>query len=275
MRHHYIFKLAVIACAISLFAATEASAKAKQFSVSLQPKASKGYDVFISGSYSQPGEVVLYASGKEGSAIYETKGKFSDNSIKATFKGLGKVKAKFKPKGKPETSGPPKGCTGPDSVSQEGTWTGKISFKGENGYTKVSTKKAPGSVTETIGNKPFDCGGGGGGGGTPQPKDCVHLSLTSHSFGFGASKIEGKSPTFNVNTQETKDGMTISRFASAEGGTFTADTTAQTATLAPPSPFSGSGTFANDTLSGNLSVTLPGKTVSLSGEGFLSDSQCY
>lgn len=262
-----------IAVAVSLallVGASEASAKGS-FSVGFSAKGSKGYDVSVSANSLLKGKVSVTASGKGASATYTTKGKFSKDSITAKLKGFGKVKMKFDGKGKPKKSKPPKGCTGPDSFFQEGNWEGTFTFKGENGYTKVSTKKAEGYASETKGDEPFDCSGGGGGG---QPKPCTSLSLNAGSLNFSAFQVGGGTPEFNVFKESSKNGVEIARYASTKGGTFTANVNADTATVNPPSPFSGTGDYATGNLGGSLKVKLPGETVSVSGGASLFDSTC-
>lgn len=259
--------------AISLLTAAGASAKSES-NASLQVKGSKGYSIFVFGS-SSSGDVSLSASGKNGSsASYTAKGKTTSKSIRVKFKGLGKVNVRFNPKGKAETIKPPKGCTGPSTVSQAGKWIGTIRFKGENGYTRVSKKAAKGSVSKKKGKGELECKDPGGG--NSKPKQCLSLSTSIRGGSFFAQKIKGKGPTFSAFTSDQKNGVRISRSAFVEGGKLSGDADAQTASLAPPSPFSGTGSVSDGKLSGNLKVKLPGEKLKISGETFVSEGKnCF
>jgi hypothetical protein len=270
-RNRFISAAVVAVTAMALLGATEALAAKGPLSASFSEKGSKHYDWTVFGG--EQG-VSVSASGHDGFANYSTKGTVSKKKIKATFKGFGKVKMKFHPKGKADHVGPPKGCTGPDTIVQDGTWKGKFTFKGEDGYSKVSTKSAKGSVSQTESTKPIECNGGGGPGGNG--KKCVILSSFEKNDFFQAQQIKGqKDPSFTVSSSDKKKGLSISRSAFVSGGSFDYDVDAQTATIKPPSPFSGTGNYANNQLKGSLKVKLPGDTISVGGDASLSDGKCF
>jgi hypothetical protein len=271
-RKRIIGAIVVAVTAMTMLTAAGASAKKGPVSATFSTKGSHHYSVSVFGG--SEGGVTVSASAKNGAtSSYSVDGTASKSKLKATWKGFGKVKMSFHAKGKPDKQGPPKGCKGPDTIVQNGTWKGKFTFKGENGYTKVSTKKAKGSWSQPTSTKPYNCGGGGGGG---HEKKCTTLSqFDKHGF-FSATQIKGeKQPSFSISTSDKKGKVQINRYAFTNGGKFDADTKKQTATVSPTSPFSGTGKFKNGKLSGSLKAKLPGDTVSIKGTASLSDGTCF
>jgi hypothetical protein len=271
MRKYRFMSMAVVAVtAVALLGATEASAAKGPISATFNAKGSKGFSWGVFGG--EQG-VTVSANDAGASASYSTNGTGNAKKIKATFKGFGKVKMRFHKKGKAQHVGPPKGCTGPDTIVQKGTWEGIFKFKGEDNYSKVKTDSAKGAVSQAESTKPYDCSGGGGGG---NGKKCTILSSFDKDFFFSAFQINGeKNPSFSVSTSEKKNGISINRSAFADGGNFDYDVKKQTATAKPPSPFSGTGKFAEGKLSGSLKAKLPGDTVSVNGDATLSEGKCF
>ena len=264
---------AVAAGLIGSLGAAQAEAKSVVYP-SVEFNGSNVFSVFV---YGQPdGGVTVNVNKKDAFASYTTKGKISGKQIKADLKSFGKVKLKFKPKGKPETVKPPKGCKGASSKFQEGTWEGKFTFKGEGGYTKVSAKSGKGSVS-TRPAVPPKCDDPPDNPNNPKP--CVFVFAESKVAGgsvmFNGSKAEGKSAQFFAYYDGSQNGVELSKSASADGGTLTVNADAGTGTVAPGSPFTGSGTFADNQLSGNLEVEMPGLKAKLAGEGSVSEGTCY
>lgn len=256
--------VAIAAAAGALIGAPQALAKS-QTSTSLTVKGSKGYKVEVIGFDGNPvfdRHVMITATNDDGGlASYTAKGKVSDEQMKARFKGFGKVALEFDPKGRPKRDAPPKGCKGPDTVIQSGTWEGKLVFRGENSYTKVSERKVKGTVTKR-GELKCDIPGGGF-----PPSNCLALNSNATDVFFGARERNQGGAQFSATALEKKGRVEIRRSVTAVGqaGSFTANVEAGTASVNPPSPFSGSATVENGTLNGSLSVELPGKTVDLGG----------
>ncbi len=269
MKRRFTGAAAVAVTAMALLGATEASAAKGPVNASFSEDGSKGYSFSVFGG--EQG-VSVSANKKNAFANYSTNGTANAKKIKAVFQGYGKVKMRFNQKGKSERVKPPKGCKGPDTIVKNGTWKGIFKFKGENGYSKVSTKKAKGTVTQAESDKPLECKPDGGGG---NGKKCVILSAFDKDTFFSAQKIDGKDPSFSVSTSDKKNGISINRSAFATGGQFDANVNQGTATLKPPSPFSGTGNYANGELSGSLKAKLPGDTLSIKGSASLSDGQCF
>ena len=263
--------LAIGVVAASLVVVSPASA-AKQKFISLNTEGSNKYDLTVSSS--KKGTVFFTAFRKDGTASYTTDGKASGEEIDAKIKGIADVEVQFEPKGDQqvdpasEFESPGIKCTG-KSKFREGKWVGKIEFKGEDGYTKVDERKAPGSV----GTSTVECTGNGGGGGNGQPGVGMSISGTvggdSVSF-FGQKKNSGGNATFNATLSGGGKGYTVTRSATAKGpeSSLTVDVENQTGTASPPNPFSGTAKLESGVLSGTLAVKFPGATVDLTGNSF-------
>jgi hypothetical protein len=128
-----------------------------------------------------------------------------------------------------------------------GTFTGTISFTGENGYTSVERTSAAG----TVGTSPFrSCT-------TRHPhrsgraateKSARNAVLSLHGRDGAPTLLaigNGRSADFNAFSGEMIDAVPVLRIAhvSAAGASFASDDAGTAATLKPPAPFSGSGTF--------------------------------
>ncbi|HEY8465317.1 MAG TPA: hypothetical protein VIL04_00780 [Solirubrobacterales bacterium] len=147
---------------------------------------------------------------------------------------------------------------------------GTIKFKGEQGYTKVSKRRARGFVSRP-GN--FECPE------TVPPGQYVYLTADrtrpkgSVSFLAYTFTGDGVKPTFEASADESVGAVDILRFAGVKGSSeqFTFELTEPfAATVHPPAPFSGTAAYdgADESWTGNLKVKLPGKTYKLTGSGF-------
>ena len=155
---------------------------------------------------------------------------------------------------------------------------------GERGYTKVDARGAAGGVGDPLANLP----------GKPrceyrEPKARAKRELESTQFvgvpqegiGFSATRLFPGFPglsakhaqllrkaphfVFLASIGEKVDGVAILRSASALGGpqTFSFDESLSSATITPPAPFTGTGTFQRNTggsttFTGSLTVQMPG-----------------
>jgi hypothetical protein len=259
---------------VALAGATQCQALGKpNVQASATFKASNHYSVSVS-SY-EAGKVTVAVNGRSSDATYETRGKTSKRAMKASLPGFGKVNLKFHPRGKSKSIKPPKGCDVPPTKLQNGLWTGKFKFKGEGGYVKVSTNRGKGSVS-LVPAEP--CQGGGGGGGGAHQKSCVDVSAFRTKGGsqlsVDAQKIKGRGPSFFASYSATKRGVEVSKSAYTLKGSLEADPGAGTASIAPRSPFSGTGKVAHGKLSGSLKVKLPGEVARLSGDASVVKTKC-
>jgi hypothetical protein len=183
----------------------------------------------------------------------------TEAGIKARFGKLGLIDVTFEPTETREDS--PRGCTGPPSTLSEGVFVGTIQFAGEGGYVQVEETRVKGTL-DVWRESEWKC---------PHHKQpqAPHVSalrtrkapegekepasLFAYRRGcgcfFGAyaeRSRRGKGPTFFIGAEvEKREGMEITRvtYAKARPSRFVFDHAAGTATVRPPQPFSGHGTF--------------------------------
>ena len=205
------------------------------------------------------------------------------NVIEADLGSLGTVSVAFQPSGKTRVTkvnlkGKTKKCVGAERIVRHlGTFTGTIKFQGEGSYTTVDLPSAKGTVgTSLFRNCTTKVSQRGGRVQTSSSDDPVFLSAASQSDFFAASTC-GPSRCFYANSVEvlTKDEVVVVRSAQALAGksSFVFDDTLNSARLAPPAPFSGSGSFRDgpgdsSSWSGSLQAAFPGATVPLTGPSF-------
>jgi len=187
----------------------------------------------------------------------------------------------WRPSGKPEVSREPQGdCEGRKALVQQGVFVGNFSFRGEQNYTQAKVKRVEGRTIQTFREvcKGTDAG--------PQPAALPEEILTADNLGSGGrsigfqawsktewgSRLEG----FEAVLIEQRRNLEIRRTTFAGGepvaGQFRFDNHAQTALVAPPSPFHGSAELANSSSvpwTGDLSASFIGVgQVPLAGPGF-------
>jgi hypothetical protein len=248
-------------------------------------RASNGYSIQVEGSGRR---VTLSAAGPAGTATYRVPGRVSTGGIAANFGKRGRVDVRFKPSRRKKVETPPNRCRGKARVTRWGVFVGTIRFAGERGYTRLRRSRAPGR-TRTISrwrckprknsgaDKPpgvFEQDDGG--------SDLIVLEVSNRQNGLevGAisAPVQGGEAVSLVaaGLDERRKRMRISRFALefVEEEAFVVDDALTTATLAPPPPFAGVGTFqrgadASRIWSGSLSVMLPGTPrISLVGPSY-------
>ncbi len=230
------------------------------------------------------GRVELTATKQDSSAIYvihPVEG--LSNRIEATFPGLGRVSVGFQPSGEPYRAAA--FCKGRDSIKQAGVFRGTIRFEGEGGFTKVEASHARGYIYRSFKEvcKRSEIGIG-------RARDMPGYSLTAtarspgravlfNAFRATDSVFAGDTYHF-VSFAEKRLGMLIARvaLAQAQASSFAIEgpgTRPDSATVMPPSPFSGTASFrvfAGITeWQGTLAVDLPGAdTVQLTGPAYKS-----
>lgn len=162
---------------------------------------------------------------------------------------------------------PAGGCTGQDGSELLGVWKGQIRFTGEHRYATVHTTSTPGTVVLKE-PKPSDpsCGQTTTAGPTdiPGPYFAPTLTLDVPNAGgvssFDASLAQGL-PT--VEFRAYAGSCSFQRLAPASDITvsndldWNAQTPPSSATLTPPSPFRGTGTYSGGALTGTLSAYCP------------------
>jgi hypothetical protein len=271
-----------IALASALLAPLQATATDSDLkhAAVLRVKASNGYSVLVVASSERAdgrGQVGLIVYGKHGSATYGAPATITGSRFEADFGALGRISLGVTPSGREKTLR--SRCEGePESFTYEPlVYGGSFEFHGEEGYTEVSTTAPREYARFFLG---FLCGGSISGetGGADLPGARLRLHARSGSSGLSlqVNKNRPRAQTrLEVETHEKHRGIAISRSRTLRVGSsaFDYDPLLRTATLAPPAPFSGHGTFHRGARSagrwtGNLTVDLPGKSnVPLAGAG--------
>lgn len=264
-------------------------------------RASNGYRITVSADPTTGVRqfhrfVHLTAKGHGGTAEYTVHGTVTQTAIKADFGHLGKIAVRFEPSGRQRNVRVPKKCMKerPRVVtSRLGKFVGTIEFRGERGYTRLSAHSANGGTGDPLAN-------------TPKKPQCdFHESDAEHKRELESVSLDGSPPDgkmsfsafrffggFPVSTAsgealpprgdrylflvfagEKVGKMSILRSSGALGTSkdFVFDGTLSSATVRPPLPFMGSGSFLRNpdgstSWTGNLAAPLPGLgTVSLTG----------
>jgi hypothetical protein len=218
------------------------------------------------------------------------------DDIKARIGNLGRVDVRFVPDSTHEFALTISGCKGGKSVIEEGHFVGIISFRGERGYTQARSHHAVGSITRVPART------------CSSPKPSAHDEAAAEKAGekleeeggeltldarvdhgkieFLATRHQGKSKGRSQTTSSftvaaiRKRGkiaeVALSQAIVEKGSGFLSPEPlfpTREAMIAPPAPFSGTGTFRRETgraasWSGDLKVELPGfGTVPLAGNG--------
>jgi hypothetical protein len=249
---------------------------------------SNGYKITVSGD---PGggrdSVQLSADSHSGEAVYLTSGKVSANRIEARFGKLGAVSVQFRPSGRQRRVKVPGKCfpRRPPMVSSRlGSFVGRIEFRGEQGYTRVSASGADGGVGDPLTNTPskISCDTRESAGERKRELESISLEAASPSpeVSFSASRLFGHRSLgdllgepvaadddylFLAASAEREGRMLIFRSTGALGGPkeFSFDDALTSATVRPPAPFTGTGSFLRNadgstSWTGDLAASLPG-----------------
>ncbi len=267
--------LPVLALAIAALPAvvpTEASPAAEPEAhsayVSFRPVANHGLHAYVEGNN---GRITLELRREGHLASYRVDGETTEAGLKAQFGQLGLIDVAFTPTKTLRTEEPPEECEGEPSTFREGIFTGTIEFTGERGYVRIDVGRVKGK-TNVRRESEWECPGQNG---SLRPRGAPRLSAGSSRkqsnpereallgvrsrrcrCGFLALAIrnrKGPGPTAFLGTkQEDREEMSIARTTLAEtpisafvtgASAFVFDHAAGTATVHPPRPFSGHGTF--------------------------------
>jgi hypothetical protein len=242
-------------------------------------KASNGFSMYIFGSAAnkgRPASIGIFATGRSGGAIYSAPATVTENSIQADLGALGEIAVTFQPSGQTRTVRSK--CGGKSVSFDSGYYEGKIDFHGEEGYAAVEATRAAGGLGLLLN---ILCPGSSG---TvvrgPEAPFLAGAELDIFADGSRNGphvKVVKNGPRarahFEAGISETVNGVAITRVtgAVAEAGTFEYDSKVKTATVHPPSPFSGTGKFRREAKpsaqwTGDLTVDFPGKAgVKLTG----------
>jgi hypothetical protein len=276
--------LAALAAA-GLAASAVASAKPGYFTVpaerirQLTVKGTHGFRITITRI---AGRVELTASNGTTAAIYVVRSaKIPMNRFEATFPGLGEVSVRFHPSGRVHRE--PGFCERRPSFRQSGIFSGTIRFEGEQGFTRINVDSASGFVFRSFKEV---CKGSRGSDSEVPPDYLLEEKARSQGgttvfVAMKSSDASSPDPSarYFASHWERQYGMLSVGVVSAQADRDTFATGGslfrpESATLTPPSPFSGTASFraSPGTLAqweGTLAVELPGVgSVPLTGSQF-------
>jgi hypothetical protein len=197
-----------------------------------------------------PASVIVSASrGRDGGSVtstYEVRNPrlVRPHRIAASLGELGKIHVRYVPRKRVGS------CSQPT-----GTFRGVIRFRGEDGYTTAHARKVPGVLS------PYWCEGHRHVAREPRRRQAslltsCRLPRRTAYLAYGAARAAAH----QIQVFERGGRLKITRFGSFQdsGGSFHVDLAQHTATLSPGWPFSGSATYADGRLTGNLTASLPG-----------------
>jgi hypothetical protein len=211
----------------------------------------------------------------EALTFYIARGTVTPHRIVASFGKFGRVNVHFKPAGPPVESQPRRRCRGVDHFTvQRGAFVGSVRFSGEGNYFTAHSHHARGRIRTPLrlhcapprlhpragslqrAIHPIDFGS--------------HASLSAfwrhgvHSIGLFSFGIR-KAQLTAAFTEESLGSVALIHFGVviSKPKVLTVDDALTSATLTPPAPFHGTGTYSaapdgTKTWTGPLSVAFPG-----------------
>jgi hypothetical protein len=212
------------------------------------------------------GQVVLFVGKPHAEAVYGAPATITASGIEADLGSLGEISLAARPTGVQHTAHPH--CGKP--IRYEGvSYVGKFEFRGEAGYTRATATNLPGLV-EPLLNLICGVSVGGESSGPGLPGASLHLSSQGGAPDVSLlARTNGprKAVSLSASMRERRGQIKIDRsvYGLYPSSTFTYDPHLSTATLAPPSPFSGRGVFhrgagAASRWGGNLRIDFPGRS---------------
>ena len=240
-------------------------------------------------------------------STYIARGEASARSIRADFPGFGRVAVRFHPSGRITRLGPRGGgCRLPRAASRAGVFRGEVDFEGEGGYTAAHVHSARGDVVVPL---PSRCSSSTRAVRSPRraaawlppraaemlraagvpsrtippasggPKTTFVEAFRKSPLGLTAFDAigDGAHPARYIAAVEQSEGqVAVYRLALgvAPSQTFTSDSALSSASVAPPSPFSGEGAYrqaggGDKSWTGSLAVSFPGaENLPLTGPQF-------
>jgi hypothetical protein len=255
--------------------------------VSFVVPASHGYSMRVSGFGATAVVFVNKPGGRRHRAwsAYVARGEVSPTSLRASFGDLGKVEVRFRAAGPVSYSKRGRGCRGADRYTiHAGVFVGTVRFRGEGGYTASDVHRVRGRAVTPASlhcrrpprfparsHVPRRIGVG--------PGKTTRLSAWYHT-GPSALYFEGLlhagvAHYFAVR-MKSADQVAVYRsvYAAGPAATFSFDSALTHASVSPPAPFGGTGTFRHGadgsrSWTGPLSVSFPGEpSVPLTGSVF-------
>jgi hypothetical protein len=224
------------------------------------------------------GEIDFTARRHGAFASYRAPAIVTADAIRADVGGVARVDVVRRASGRQETVHPK--CIGDGVTYEPGTYEGVIEFNGEEGYTQARKQHVAQLPALLLFGGSGPCGSGYGevaGPGEPGAR------LRGVSFAHGRSlsfQVNKNGPlaktVFTASLRERRGGILIDRELAgvAQPSAFRFDPQLRTATLAPPTPFSGSASLSRNRNSlspiwtGDLTLAFPGRSaISLAGPG--------
>lgn len=220
---------------------------------------------------------------------YVTRGTVTRHRIAASFGHYGRVDVRFHPSGRVTTSDPQRHCTGPDHYTRRlGVFAGTVRFRGEKHYVSTEAHRARGRIRTPLQlacrhfffalDNPAALA-------RPVPQ---HPSFEATALNVGHREATagteffayrfGRATLFLAMSDENTGRMAKIRygFATSHSKRFSTNDSLTTATVRPPAPFHGTGSYAaaadgTTTWKGGLSISLPGAPhLSLAGPQFVT-----
>jgi hypothetical protein len=203
------------------------------------------------------GEMVTLELQRKGRLVsYEVAGRVTEAGMRVRFGRLGLIDVAFTPTRTLSSTEPSEGCSGAPRTLREGTFAGKIDFTGERGYVRIAASQVEGSMSVisqwTCPKEPSLLEGArrSAAPGSRKGKQSASLEVFGRrcqcffSAGIHYPGGRGRSIFYGLKAEHS-EGMQIVRATVAHGGAsaFVFDHAAGTATVRPPPPFSGVGTF--------------------------------
>lgn len=245
---------------------------------------SNGYEGYVlaGGDRKGEGQLAIFLAGRAPSKLisivtYAAPATVTDDSVAADLGALGRFSLELVPSGR--TKRVRLGCPGEKRWErvEAARYEGTIEFHGEEGFTKVSATGAPPGYAIPGQLVCADTGSYTRG---PEPRggrlEVDRYRGDAHELEMNVAKPRpGARTSIAIRTAEKRGNIFIQRTI---GGTVSPGALRyakglRTATLRPPAPFSGHGTFRRNARparqwTGNLSVDLPGRSgVPLTGPG--------
>ena len=211
--------------------------------------------------------VQILVSGRTGSVSYLAPASATEESFEADLGELGRIAVAFHTTGGARNESSV--CNKRQSVPvADGYYEGTIEFHGEEGYTEVEASRAKGNASLLLNIVCAAESESGSGPGLPGAELRVRGSRVSSTPSLTVVENDPRAPVqLEVNTGEQRGEIAIERGIrmTARRTAFDYDSKLRTATLQPPSPFSGTARFRRigrrkSRWSGNLTVDLPGQS---------------
>lgn len=257
--------------------APAASAEPRPASFEFELEASNGLHAEVS-TFDE--EITLELTRGNRLVSYKTKfDEATEAGLKARFGSLGVLDLVFEPTKTHQFKLPPE-CKGPPSTYSKGVFVGRFDFTGEREYVRIEETRIKGKMGVSRESE-WDCPTRYGllrPRAETEPAVLTVADRQCRCFLVAFSFVERERPRksfFSGGKLENQEGMEIGRSTSVRAGAaaFVFDHAAGTATLRPPRPFRGSGSFerrphGRDLWRGSIEVPLLGADpVSFSGPG--------